>query len=185
MNCNSCGAQIPPDSMFCPECGARKMSLHPAAAPPPAQPMQPNQPMPPAQSIPPFPQQQRTFDPVSGQAQRMQQENNMQHMGQVQPDMLRDGSRLASATEPPPRHVPAATAAGRHPAQPVSSQSVPAPAGQRDARHASSTSHRHAESAASPSIASGALPNANNVSPLGAGGTKILRTPQIRLPMPW
>ena len=60
----------------------------------------------------------------------------------------RDGSRLASATEPSPRHVPSATAAGCHPAQPVSSQSVPAPAGQRDARYAASTSHRHAESAA-------------------------------------
>ena len=59
-----------------------------------------------------------------------------------------DGSRLASATEPSPRHLPSATAARRHPAQPVSSQSVPAPSGQRDARHASSTSHRHAESAA-------------------------------------
>ncbi|MEC7508245.1 MAG: zinc-ribbon domain-containing protein, partial [Candidatus Thermoplasmatota archaeon] len=83
MNCNSCGAQIPADSMFCTECGARQdVSASSGFAPPPTQGM------PPAQNIPPFPQQQRTFDPVSGQAQRMQQENNMQQMGQVQPDML-------------------------------------------------------------------------------------------------
>ncbi|MGB0377865.1 MAG: zinc ribbon domain-containing protein, partial [Poseidonia sp.] len=89
MNCNSCGAQLPPDSMFCTECGARQdVSASSGFAPPPTQPMQPSQGMPPAPNIPPFPQQQRTFDPVSGQAQRMQQENNMQNMGQVQPDML-------------------------------------------------------------------------------------------------
>ncbi|DAC08463.1 MAG TPA: zinc-ribbon domain-containing protein, partial [Candidatus Poseidoniales archaeon] len=77
MNCNSCGAQIPADSMFCPECGARQdVSVSGGFAPNP----QP--------SIPTFPPQQRTFDPVSGQPQRMQQEHNMQQMGQVQPDML-------------------------------------------------------------------------------------------------
>ena len=39
MNCNSCGAQIPADSMFCTECGARQnVSASSGFAPPPTQP---------------------------------------------------------------------------------------------------------------------------------------------------
>ena len=77
MNCGACGEQIPADSMFCPECGARQdNSVAGGFAPAPNQ------------SIPNFPPQQRSFDPVSGQAQRMQQEANMNQMGQFPADMM-------------------------------------------------------------------------------------------------
>ena len=179
MNCNSCGAQIPPDSMFCPECGARQdVSASSGFAPPPAQPMQPSQPMPPAQGIPPFPQQQRTFDPVSGQAQRMQQENNMQHMGQVQPDMLQGMAQgLHQQQNLPPGTYPQQPLQGAIPPNQYPPNQFPPQQGNVMPGMPQAPRTDMPNLQRGPSIASGALPNANNVSPLGAGGTKIAQNP--------
>jgi hypothetical protein len=62
--------------MFCPECGARQDNSMAGGFNPPA-----------PQNLPPFPPQ-RSFDPVSGQEQRIQQENNMNQMGHIPQDML-------------------------------------------------------------------------------------------------
>ena len=163
MNCNSCAAQIPADSMFCPECGSRQdMSVSSGFAPGPQQ------------SIPPFPPQQRSFDPVSGQEQRMQQENNMQQMGQIQPDMLQGMAQgLQQQQNLPP---------GVYPQQPLPRGY---PQGQLPPQQQGNFMPGNPQPPLSdmpnvqrgPSIASGALPNASNVSPLAPGGTKIAHNP--------
>ena len=162
MNCNSCGAQIPADSMFCPECGARQdVSVSGGFAPNP----QP--------SIPTFPPQQRTFDPVSGQPQRMQQEHNMQQMGQVQPDMLQGMAQGINQHQNLPP--------GTYPQQPLQGGFPPNqyPPQQGNVLPNSPQAPRTDMPAIQrgPSIASGALPNTGNVSPLAAGGTKIAQNP--------
>ena len=140
--------------------------------------MQPNQGIPPGQNIPPFPQQPRTFDPVSGQAQRMQQENNMQHMGQVQPDMLQGMAQgLHQQQNLPPGSYPQQPLQGGMPPnqfppnqfQPQQGNVMPGMA------QAPRTDMPNLQRG--PSIASGALPNTGNVSPLAAGGTKIAHNP--------
>ena len=163
MNCNSCAAQIPADSMFCPECGARQdMSVSSGFAPGPQQ------------SIPPFPPQQRSFDPVSGQEQRMQQENNMQQMGQIQPDMLQGMAQgLQQQQNLPP---------GAYPQQPLprgfpQGQLPPQQQGNFRPGNPQPPLSDMPNVQRGPSIASGALPNASNVSPLAPGGTKIAHNP--------
>ena len=149
--------------MFCPECGARQdMSVSSGFAPGPQQ------------SIPPFPPQQRSFDPVSGQEQRMQQENNMQQMGQIQPDMLQGMAQgLQQQQNLPP---------GAYPQQPLPRGF---PQGQLPPQQQGNFMPGNPQPPLSdmpnvqrgPSIASGALPNASNVSPLAPGGTKIAHNP--------
>ena len=145
--------------------------------------MQPNQGMPPAQNIPPFPQQQRTFDPVSGQAQRMQQENNMQNMGQVQPDMLQGMAQgLHQQQNLPPGTYPQQPLPGGMPLNQFPPNQFPPnqfppqqgsviPGGTQTPRNDMPNMQR------GPSIASGALPTSSNVSPLAAGGTKVAHNP--------
>ena len=162
MNCNSCGAQIPADSMFCPECGARQdVSVSGGFAPNP----QP--------SIPTFPPQQRTFDPVSGQPQRMQQENNMQQMGQIQPDMLQGMAQGINQHQnlPPGAYPQQPLQGGFPPNQYPPQQGNVMPNVPQAPRNDMPAIQR------GPSIASGALPNTGNVSPLAAGGTKIAQNP--------
>ncbi|MFZ8906750.1 MAG: zinc-ribbon domain-containing protein, partial [Poseidonia sp.] len=179
MNCNSCGAQIPADSMFCTECGARQdVSASSGFAPPPSQPMQPNQGMPPASNIPPFPQQQRTFDPVSGQAQRLQQENNMQQMGQVQPDMLQGMAQgLHQQQNLPPGTYPQQPVQGGIPPNQFPPNQFPPQQGNVMPGMAQAPRNDLPNLQRGPSIASGAVPNTGNVSPLAAGGTKIAHNP--------
>ncbi len=162
MNCNSCGAQIPADSMFCPECGARQdVSVSGGFAPNP----QP--------SIPTFPPQQRTFDPVSGQPQRIQQEQNMQQMGQVQPDMLQGMAQgINQHQNLPPGTYPQQPLQGGFPPNPYPPQQGNVPPNSPQAPRNDMPAIQRG-----PSIASGALPNTGNVSPLAAGGTKIAQNP--------
>ena len=162
MNCGACGELIPADSMFCPECGARQdNSVAGGFAPAPTQ------------NLPPFPPQQRSFDPVSGQAQRMQQENNMNQMGHIPQDMLQGMAQGINQHQNLPPGV--------YPSNPSKVNSL----------HSKPSPHRGTACQLSnvapmndlpniqrgPSIASGALPNANNVAPLSSGGTKIAHNP--------
>ncbi len=150
--------------------------------------MQPSQGMPPAQNIPSFPQQQRTFDPVSGQAQRMQQENNMQNMGQVQPDMLQGMAQgLHQQQNLPPGTYPQQPLQGGMPLNQFPPNQFPPnqfppnqfppqqgnviPGGPQAPRNDMPNLQR------GPSIASGALPSSGNVSPMAAGGTKVAHNP--------
>ena len=150
--------------------------------------MQPSQGMPPAPNIPPFPQQQRTFDPVSGQAQRMQQENNMQNMGQVQPDMLQGMAQgLHQQQNLPPGTYPQQPLQGGMPLNQFPPNQFPPnqfppnqfppqqgnviPGGPQAPRNDMPNLQR------GPSIASGALPSSGNVSPMAAGGTKVAHNP--------
>ena len=163
MNCGSCGEVIPADSMFCPECGARQDNSVAGG-------FQPNPPQNIHQNLPPFPQQPRTFDPVAGPDQRMQQEHNMNQMGQVPPEMLHGMAQgLQQQQNLPPGVYPNQPLHGGYPPnnqfppQPQPTNMPPAsdlptiPRG--------------------PSIASGALPATSNVSPLSPGGTKIAHNP--------
>ena len=161
MNCGACGEQIPADSMFCPECGARQdNSVSGGFAPAPAQ------------SLPPFPQQQRSFDPVSGQAQRMQQENNMNQMGQVAPDMLQGMAQgLHQHQNLPPGTYPQQGQGGFPPNQFPPQQGNVLPNNLQPQVNDMPNVQR------GPSIASGALPTSSNVSPLAAGGTKVAHNP--------
>ena len=161
MNCGACGEQIPADSMFCPECGARQdNSVSGGFAPAPAQ------------SLPPFPQQQRSFDPVSGQAQRMQQENNMNQMGQVPPDMLQGMAQgLHQHQNLPPGTYPQQGQGGFPPNQFPPQQGNVLPNNLQPQVNDMPNVQR------GPSIASGALPTSSNVSPLAAGGTKVAHNP--------
>ena len=163
MNCGSCGEVIPADSMFCPECGSRQDSTVSGGFSPPSQ------------QIPQFPQQQRSFDPVSGQNQRTQQQANVTQFGQVSQDTLQNMAHgLQSNTNLPP---------GTYPQQPL--QGGYAPPGfppqqmQGNVLPFSHTGHVNdmPNVGRGPSIASGAVPNMSNVSPLAAGGTKIAHNP--------
>ena len=163
MNCGACGEQIPADSMFCPECGSRQdTSMATGFAPPPQQ------------NIPPFPQQQRSFDPVSGQQQRMQQENNMNQMGQIAPDMLQGMAQgLHQHQNLPPGQYPQQPIQGGFPPQ----QSFPPQQGNVMPTSNVAPLSDMPNINRGPSIASGATPNPTNVSPLSAGGTKIAHNP--------
>ena len=161
MNCGACGEQIPADSMFCPECGARQdNSVSGGFAPAPAQ------------NLPPFPPQQRSFDPVSGQAQRMQQENNMNQMGQVPSDMLQGMAQgLHQHQNLPPGTYPQQPQGGYPPNQFPPQQGNVLPNNPPPQVNDMPNIQR------GPSIASGALPTSGNVSPLAAGGTKVAHNP--------
>ena len=161
MNCGACGEQIPADSMFCPECGARQdNSVSGGFAPAPAQ------------NLPPFPPQQRSFDPVSGQAQRMQQENNMNQMGQVPSDMLQGMAQgLHQHQNLPPGTYPQQPQGGYPPNQFPPQQGNVLPNNPPPQVNDLPNIQR------GPSIASGALPTSGNVSPLAAGGTKVAHNP--------
>ena len=129
---------------------------------------------PPQQNIPPFPQQQRSFDPVSGQQQRMQQENNMNQMGQIAPDMLQGMAQgLHQHQNLPPGQYPQQPIHGGFPPQ----QSFPPQQGNVMPTSNVAPLSDMPNVNRGPSIASGATPNANNVSPLSAGGTKIAHNP--------
>jgi RNA polymerase subunit RPABC4/transcription elongation factor Spt4 len=175
MNCGACGELIPADSMFCPECGSRQDTSVAGGFAPPA-----------AQNIPPFPQQQRTFDPVSGQQQRMQQEANMSQMGSVAPDMLQSMAQGIHQHQnlPPGAYPQQPIPGGFPPQQPLQGgfppqqtqgnfppQTAMPPAGNVAPLNDMPNVNR------GPSIASGAIPNVSNVSPLSAGGTKIAHNP--------
>ena len=170
MNCNSCGAQIPADSMFCPECGARQdVSASSGFAPPPQTMQQPNQ------GIPTFPGQQRNFDPVSGQVQRTQQDNNMQQMGQIPPEMLQGMAQgLQQQQNLPP---------GTYPQQPVQGGYQPnqfppqQPQGNVMPMVNQAGVNDMPNLQRGPSLGSGAMPSSGNVSPLSPGGTKIAHNP--------
>ena len=162
MNCGACGELIPADSMFCPECGARQdNSVAGGFAPAPTQ------------NLPPFPPQQRSFDPVSGQAQRMQQENNMNQMGHIPQDMLQGMAQGINQHQNLPPGV--------YPQQPIQGQFPPQQAfpPQGNGMPTSNVAPMNdlPNIQRGPSIASGALPNANNVAPLSSGGTKIAHNP--------
>ena len=128
---------------------------------------------PPQQNIPPFPQQQRTFDPVSGQQQRMQQQTNMNQMGQVPPDMLQGMAQgLQQHQNLPPGQYPQQPVQGGFPPQqgfPPQSNVMPTSnvAPMNDMPNVNR----------GPSLASGAVPTQNNVAPVSAGGTKIAHNP--------
>jgi RNA polymerase subunit RPABC4/transcription elongation factor Spt4 len=162
VNCGACGEAIPADSMFCPECGARQDTSMAGGFTPPPQ-----------QNIPPFPQQQRTFDPVSGQQQRMQQQTNMNQMGQVPPDMLQGMAQgLQQHQNLPPGQYPQQPVQGGFPPQqgfPPQSNVMPTSnvAPMNDMPNVNR----------GPSLASGAVPTQNNVAPVSAGGTKIAHNP--------
>jgi RNA polymerase subunit RPABC4/transcription elongation factor Spt4 len=162
VNCGACGESIPADSMFCPECGSRQdMSVAGAFAPPPVQ------------NIPPFPQQQRSFDPVSGQQQRMQQEANMNQMGHIPQDVLHGMAQgLNQHQNLPP---------GTYPQQPIqggySPQQGYMPQGGMMPTSNVAPMNDMPNLQRGPSIASGIAPNTSNVSPLTAGGTKIANNP--------
>ena len=162
MNCGACGEAIPADSMFCPECGSRQdMSVAGGFAPPPAQ------------NIPPFPQQPRSFDPVSGEQQRMQQEANMNQMGQVSQDMLQGMAQGLNQHQnlPPGTYPQQPLHGGFPPQQGFMPQGNVMPNNNVAPMNDMPNVHR------GPSIASGVLPNTTNVSPLAAGGTKIAHNP--------
>ncbi|MCH1537654.1 MAG: zinc ribbon domain-containing protein, partial [Candidatus Poseidonia sp.] len=159
MNCGSCGEVIPADSMFCPECGARQDNSVAGG-------FQPN----PPQNLPPFPQQPRTFDPVAGQDQRMQQEHNMNQMGQIPPDMLHGMAQgIQQQQNLPPGVYPNQPLQGGYP---PNNQFPPQP----QPTNMPPSSDLPAIPRG-PSIASGALPATSNVSPLSPGGTKIAHNP--------
>ena len=162
MNCGTCGELIPADSMFCPECGARQdNSVAGGFAPAPNQ------------SLPQFPPQQRTFDPVSGPAQRSQQEANMNQMGQIPQDMLQGMAQgINQHQNLPPGMYPQQPLHGGFPPQ----QGFP-PQGTTMPPSNVAPMNDMPNIQRGPSIASGALPNANNVSPLSPGGTKIAHNP--------
>ena len=170
MNCNSCGAQIPADSMFCPECGARQnVSASSGFAPPPQTMQQPNQ------GIPTFPGQQRNFDPVSGQVQRTQQDNNMQQMGQIPPEMLQGMAQGLQQQQnlPPGTYPQQPVRGGYQPNQfpPQQPQGNVMPMGNQAGVNDMPNLQR------GPSLGSGAMPSSGNVSPLAPGGTKIAHNP--------
>ncbi len=162
MNCGACGEQIPADSMFCPECGARQdNSVAGGFAPAPNQ------------GIPNFPPQQRSFDPVSGQAQRMQQEANMNQMGQFPADMMQGMAQGIQQQQnlPPGAYPQQPLHGGFPPNQFPPQQGNVLPANQQNPMNDMPNPQR------GPSIASGALPASSNVSPLAAGGTKVAHNP--------
>ena len=129
----------------------------------------------PNQGIPTFPGQQRNFDPVSGQTQRMQQDNNMQQMGQIPPDMLQGMAQgLHQQQNLPPGTYPQQPPQGAYPPNqfpPQQLQSNAMPTGGRSVVNDMPNLQR------GPSLSSGVLPTSDNVSPLSPGGTKIAHNP--------
>ena len=167
MNCGACGEQIPADSMFCPECGARQdNSVAGGFAPAPNQ------------SIPNFPPQQRSFDPVSGQAQRMQQEANMNQMGQFPADMMQGMAQgIQQQQNLPPGAYPQQPLQGGFPPNQFPPNQFPPQQGNVLPTNQQTPMNDMPNPQRGPSIASGALPSSNNVSPLAAGGTKVAHNP--------
>ncbi len=177
LNCGACGELIPADSMFCPECGSRQdTSVAGGFAPPPAQ------------NIPPFPQQQRSFDPVSNPQQRMQQEANMSQMNQIPQDLLQGMAQgIQQQQNLPPGAYPQQPLQGAYPPQQGFPPQQAYPPQQGFPPQQPSNTGIPATNVAplsdmpnvnrGPSIASGAVPNVTNVSPLSAGGTKIAHNP--------
>ena len=153
--------------MFCPECGARQdNSVAGGFAPTPNQ------------SIPSFPPQQRSFDPVSGQAQRMQQENNMNQMGQVPPDMLQGMAQgIHQQQNLPPGAYPQQPLPGGFPPNQFPPNQFPPQQGNVVPSNVQGGMNDMPNLQRGPSIASGALPTSSNVSPLAAGGTKVAQNP--------
>ena len=156
--------------MFCPECGARQdNSVAGGFAPAPTQ------------NLPPFPPQQRSFDPVSGQAQRMQQENNMNQMGHIPQDMLQGMAQGINQHQNLPPGV--------YPQQPIQGQFPPQQAfpPQGNGMPTSNVAPMNdlPNIQRGPSIASGALPNANNVAPLRLGAPRSPIIQRIHQPMLW
>ena len=201
MNCGSCGEQIPTDSMFCPECGARQdTSVAGGFAPPPPSAVQP--------TIPTFPQQQRSFDPISGPDQRAQQEANLQQMGQVPADALQGMAQgLQQHQNLPPGVYPSQPLGGYPPQGMPMQQGMPMPQGMpmqqgmpiqqgmpmqqgmppqqgmptgpmggpRPGSNVSPMNDLPATARAP--LSSGAVPSATNVSPMAPGGTRIAHNP--------
>ncbi len=187
MNCGACGEQIPADSMFCPECGARQdNSVAGGFAPTPNQ------------SIPTFPPQQRTFDPVSGDAQRMQQESNMNQMGQLPQDMLQGMAQgLQHQQNLPPGTYPQQPLQGNFPPNQLPPNQLPPnqfppnqfppnqfPPNQFPPQQGNVVPAPSQKPMSDlpplqrgPSIASGTPPATGNVSPMAAGGTKVAHNP--------
>ena len=162
MNCGACGELIPADSMFCPECGARQdNSVAGGFAPAPTQ------------NLPPFPPQQRSFDPVSGQAQRMQQENNMNQMGHI-PKTCFKAWRKASINikNLPPGVYPQQPIQGQFPPQqafPPQGNGMPAferRPHERPAQYSAWAFHRQ-----------WSVAKCKQRRPLSSGGTKIAHNP--------
>ena len=167
MNCGACGEQIPADSMFCPECGARQdNSVAGGFAPAPNQ------------SIPNFPPQQRSFDPVSGQAQRMQQEANMNQMGQFPADMMQGMAQgIQQQQNLPPGAYPQQPLQGGFSPNQFPPNQFPPQRGNVLPTNQQTPMNDMPNPQRGPSIASGALPSSGNVSPMAAGGTKVAHNP--------
>ena len=125
-----------------------------------------------AQNLPPFPPQ-RNFDPVSGQPQRMQQENNMNQMGQIPQDMLQGMAQGINQHQNLPP--------GAYPNQPLQSAFPPSqfpPQQQIPQQTNVAPTSDMPTLPRGPSIASGAAPaNTGNVSSMVAGGTTIAQNP--------
>ena len=145
--------------MFCPECGARQdVSVAGGFA------------QPPQQNLPPFPQQQRTFDPISGQEQRMQQETNMNQMGNIAPDMLQGMAQGINQHQNLPP--------GMYPQQPLQPNAYPPNAyPQHPPQGNVAPMNDLPNIQRGPSIASGALPSSIGGPSNAAGGTKIAHNP--------
>ena len=108
----------------------------------------------------------------------MQQENNMQQMGQVQPDMLQGMAQgLHQQQNLPPGTYPQQPLQGGMPPNQFPPNQFPPQQGNVMPNMQGAPRNDMPHLQRGPSIASGALPNANNVSPLAAGGTKIAHNP--------
>ena len=129
----------------------------------------------PNQGIPTFPGQQRNFDPVSGQVQRTQQDNNMQQMGQIPPEMLQGMAQGLQQQQnlPPGTYPQQPVRGGYQPNQfpPQQPQGNVMPMGNQAGVNDMPNLQR------GPSLGSGAMPTSGNVSPLAPGGTKIAHNP--------
>ncbi len=162
VNCGSCAVVIPDDSMFCPECGSRQDNSMAGGFNPPA-----------PQNLPPFPPQ-RSFDPVSGQEQRMQQENNLNQMGHIPQDTLQGMAQgIQQNQNLPPGVYPNQPQQGGFPPTQFPPQQQQPPQRSNVAPVSDMPILPRG-----PSIASGAAPaNNGNVSPMNPGGTKIAQNP--------
>ena len=128
---------------------------------------------PPSQNLPPFPPQ-RSFDPVSGQEQRTQQESNLNQMGNIPQDMLQGMAQGIQQNQNLPPGV--------YPNQPMQGNFPPTqfPPQQQQPLQRSNVApvSDMPTLPRGPSIASGAAPlNNGNVSPMNPGGTKIAQNP--------
>jgi len=128
---------------------------------------------PPSQNLPPFPPQ-RSFDPVSGQEQRMQQQNNLNQMGHIPQDKLQGMAQGIQQNQNLPPGV--------YPNQPMQGNFPPTqfPPQQQQPQQRSNVApvSDMPTLPRGPSIASGAAPvNNGNVSPMNPGGTTIAQNP--------